>query len=532
MTDKPREPEQTSFDFFDSYWFIPNEEKGFEEETSNEDRKGYLLTAAEEKALARVWLTTLRQGQRIMESMPPNLTEAEKEKYSDYALRKVTRDDAISVLSSAIEEAVDIDLIKSAAKKYANGDFWTIELETVILAKVGEENSYEYVIGLSDDRAGYKQKTITTAEHPGFDKLSVEKQRKALGIPPRYRYIRKLYTVVITMAASMLGISLDADKEHFLAIKNHPVADLLRNFTKPLVRSTDGEAEEITAGNVTLAFEGATVGEYGLVLASEEADKLVKMLNAEITASKNDEDIYHLSLDKIMKAWGLTDRDYVWGKVTAALDAMKVLRFEYNIEEEGKKRKGFKHFLYDAEVSDGRGTPRGIIFKPGDVWLEYFSHKYIEQIPMIALQLTGGAYRIACAFSAAKLQCFGKPNENRLTVKKLLELCSFPSYEEAKKNRQVKLQILKPFKRELDKVVDKGIFTGYKAFKDNGKVELSAEEFEAAMSNYNEFVKLTIEVIWSAEAEPRYPKLEAKRAKGEADRQQLPPKNTKKGKVK
>ena len=523
MNDEPRrdsgniDPDQTTFDFdFGNYaWsFQYDNEQAFidaghqKEIDELKGRVGYLLSWDETKALGDVWGAFFGLQNEREDERKPTYQEMRQG-----FVECVNRGD------------IDKNLIVSAAEKFYNGKWWSYRDPNGWV----DEGSYfpkEFDILRSDKEKSERKQLKYPRE---FENLSIRDKRRLFGVPSDFLYIEDEAAAVITPACAWLGIVITPKASRFLQIASSPEADPLRGINKKTIKAAEG-THEISksekdiytikeADTYKLIFTGKTrYNDYGIAVASVEADKLLKMTNAAILQNKTAPS-YSFSLKEIGEMWGLKDANTTWKKVNDAAKALQGLGFDIKVQK-GKSTTNFYGNLVDyIKISDaGKGKPRSITVYPGSMWRGYVTaqNTSTEQLTEKAFPLSGGAYRIAVAFS--RRASTAKQYPDRLKISSLLADCDFKTPDEIKDKGHIKQLIAMPFKRELDKAVDGGVFASYRVF-EKGQ-ELTTEEFTSSqvMNDYKRFTSLTIAIEWAEDTKPDYSKRIAARAAREEEK--------------
>jgi len=475
--------------------YKPEYESGI---VSPED-SGMLFTPEESKAIASVWAIISN-------------TEAAMQ------MQNAAQIDLRSILRQAITTEVDRDIIAAAAEKYANTPWWTYT-EVTHLEKDGQHDMLDVIC--SNEKLN---RSFPLEARPDIYNLPPNEQRRVLRLPKRYLFVEFMSRYGLSIACAHFNIPFGVIKppDHLL-IKSTPIADTLRGINKRTVKAAESTAELTRSDTVSFTlknekgYEVTFTGEleykqYGIALASPEADKLVKMTNGAVLQNKAAPS-YTFSLKEICNAWGLKDANTTWKKINDAAEALKRVNFTIKAEQGKGKENTYGNLIDHIKVSDpGKGKPRSIVIFPTLLWRNAVTEGEgsIEQLPERAFLLSGGAYWIAVAFSRRASTATQYPD--RLKVGTLLKDCDFKTPDEIKDKGHIKQLIAMPFKRELDKTVEEGIFESYSVYEDG--VELTPEEFTSSqvMNDYKRFTSLTIAIVWAADMKPDYSKRNEARA--------------------
>lgn len=508
MTDNQREPEQTVFDFGDIYF---TEE--FKEQLTSEDENlalpGYLLTAAERKALSKVWQAAFTVGEAVAEGY----------------LTRVSEGNIETAIREKLEDADLKPLLTSAIKKYTTSEWWSV-LETTEYTADGERKSYDV---LTSGSSGILS-SFAEGDIEGIEDMDIPQRRKAFGLPETFLYVGRLDNVAITIAASMLGA---VPKESpFFKVASSYEADPLRGITKRKIKAAAdilpfiGKAGEsirdltLAPGGdnapVRLQFKGEdTLEVHGEALDSDYTDKLLMLVNYLILTSSDREYYFTLRLDYLAKVFGVTNLNKLWQKIVKAGYALLVTGLaQKNASGEDAK----VNILQAFSPISKNGQARCIKIAPTPLYAAFVRNsEYFMYMPIKAFALRKNSYKMLRAFSTHHRMNIGNPNDNRLRVGTLLDVCNYQKPEELARASRTKQLIAMPFKRDLDKIVDEGVFSGYRVLKD-GK-ELTEAEFTSPkiMNDYDTFARLVIAVEWSEEP-PEYADLKDKREKAKAKR--------------
>lgn len=517
-----KEPEQTTFDWEpgNMVWELMyvNEQAfidaGHQREVDElKGRVGYLLSWDETRALGEVW--------GIFFGLQNEHEDGRNPTYQEMRLGFV----------ECVERGeIDKALIVSAAKKFYTGKWWTYR------SSVGYfDGDYDYKDFdiIRSDKEDIEKKHLKSGRD--FFSLSVRDKRRLFGVPSDYLFIEDEAMSVIPLACDWLGIRIPRKEERFFKVASSSHADPLRSLTRRKVEKAAEGMPTIgrggkdiyslilspgTKSEVKLCFEGRDVfDKYGGVLESADTDKLLLVLNDLISTSGTRKEGYEytIPLDFLAEMWGVSNLDKLWNKVQRSAEVL----LRTGLVQETDNAIGGVNILSGFYASKGRGRARGLTLIPSPLYASYVQNSPTWlMMPQKALELrSDNAYKMLRAFSLHKRRNLGAVEiaiENRLRVATLLELCDYPQPSELGRASRTKQQIASPFKRDLDKIVELGVFTGYKVLQ-NG-TELSEDEFTSAkvMNNYGVFSSLVIEAIWNEAETPDYASIRQHKAENAA----------------
>jgi len=214
-----------------------------------------------------------------------------------------------------------------------------------------------------------------------------------------------------------------------------------------------------------------------------------------------------LPLKKYMIMRGLKDEKSVRAQVKRDIDAFKRVRCSYYKYNKKKERK-----YYSGHIADKTFEAAGLIFN-GKIYFRFSQNffdifkvnekgKYLYMyLPKEALQGNikqhPHKYWFARKISEHKRMNLGKPNENIIGVRTLIEACpNLPSYENiANGNRNITKRMIKPFERDMNEL--------------NEILSWHYTSKQESPKDYESFISATVTIQW--ESYPDVEKLKYKK---------------------
>ncbi len=220
--------------------------------------------------------------------------------------------------------------------------------------------------------------------------------------------------------------------------------------------------------------------------------QLLDIINIELTESGAKSPTVKISLSDYMAKRGLKDKKAARNQVRNDLELLK----QANITAEQRKGKNTVSYKF-INIADSGEIDNGIItFTFGNSFynmlLSYPIMPYPTQLLKINGKLNPNSTPFGRKIAEHKNMNIGKPNENIISVKTLLNISNLPTYEELKTTtRHYQEKIITPFERDLDALSD--TFKWHYCHSNNQP--LSDEELKAL--NYTIFEKLFIFIEWN-----------------------------------
>lgn len=228
-----------------------------------------------------------------------------------------------------------------------------------------------------------------------------------------------------------------------------------------------------------------------------------------------------VNMDKLLRQ--ITNKakieGYASNRITITLEEFKTLRGIRDDKEARKQLSKAAEDLYNTSVEYTFGKPQVIIktryveakaeiknssitfYISGIFFNNLRENKSIGYVPNEFLAIptkSDNAYSIAMFLADHKRRNLGRADENRVSIKKLLEVTSLPTVDEIKPNRY-KQQIIDPFINALNIAASTGVFK-YEKVLSNGKplTRYQRANFEYDLSV---FIACSIDVTWLKEPE-------------------------------
>lgn len=223
-----------------------------------------------------------------------------------------------------------------------------------------------------------------------------------------------------------------------------------------------------------------------------------------------------IPLEAYMERRGLKDRKEAKNQVRADLDILKTA----SITGEEKRGKNTQAYSFVNIADSGEIKRNGdIVFTFGNTFyqmlLGYSPMPYPAQLQTLNSKKNPNSYYLLRKIAEHKYMNSGKDNEDRISVKTLLEASPYlPSYKEVMAgNRNVADRILSPFERDMD-ALDETLTWNYC----HSKGEPLTDE-ETQSLNYDIFKTLLVQIEWrsypdqTARLERKVERIEANKEK-------------------
>ena len=197
----------------------------------------------------------------------------------------------------------------------------------------------------------------------------------------------------------------------------------------------------------------------------------------------------------IMNFKGLKDSKEAAKTIKRDLDILTAIVIHGEEKLKGKK------FNYNAMhiISNYAYSHAGMINVCFDEYfLKVFNQSYLSYFPQELFKVDNHrfryAYSIGRKIAMHKHINIGKPNENIISVKTLLDESGLPSYENVMQNKhkQVDIYIIRPFENNLEHLKELGILSW--EYCHSSKQPLTQDELDNF--NYNVFIGLKIKLTW------------------------------------
>lgn len=218
-----------------------------------------------------------------------------------------------------------------------------------------------------------------------------------------------------------------------------------------------------------------------------------------------------ITLDEYMSTRGLKDRSSADEQLKKELLGLKhsEIGFTGSAWEKGKGKEVFGivsilqavYGISSEERSKGRKIEYVAQFS--EAVFEDMKAAPKKLLPQAALKIPSkrpNAWKIVNEFSTAYRTngASNRPQTCRLSVKKLLDMLTYPPYETLADKGQAGQRIIRPFLRDMDLIEELGIFSYQLQHKQiaGGRVELTDDELDRYETDYTLFSSLIVEVKW------------------------------------
>ena len=223
----------------------------------------------------------------------------------------------------------------------------------------------------------------------------------------------------------------------------------------------------------------------------QSTQQLMDIISARFIDSSKKSPYVTFTVDEYMKLRNLKDRK----SAIEQLDKDCTTLMNIMISSKGNKKgdPGFDKFhIFDrAKVENGI-----VLVAYGTTFFSYASQygymPYPQQLLTLNSRKSKHAYYLLRKITEHKNMNFGKPNENRISVKALLEACpEMPTYEQVMKTgKHVSQRIIEPFEHAMN--LCKETFE-WEYCKHNGE---PLTDKEAELPDYKTFISLMVEIKW------------------------------------
>lgn len=228
---------------------------------------------------------------------------------------------------------------------------------------------------------------------------------------------------------------------------------------------------------------------------NQSAAMLLDSLMISATEKGLQDTLVRLPLRQYMQMRQLKDEKETRKQIKRDLNALERISFEYKGTGNNRKEWLTVH-IYGGTI--GQIKNGDIIFRFNQDFFDSFKagikNKYLFMFfPREALQgnirTNPWKYWFARKISEHKRINIGKPNEDIISVKTLIEACpNFPTYEEViSSDRHINKRIIEPFERDMDTL--------------NPTISWEYTDTEEGPTDYQTFIKSNIKIIWK-----NYPK--------------------------
>ncbi len=421
-------------------------------------------------------------------------------------------------------------LLKSLCGRAKDKKNWTFGI-------LGPDGAGHEVIEYISNSKKYNGK-ITYEKHPAFynEDATVKEQAAEIGIPDNYLFVIPAENGFAYEISIILSDNIIAPQNGFFTTKSSPFFSAFGDIGRRRIESAKHD-EKLNA--VTIEANEAASLQMPLmdfnegIFESPAFDKILKLLQAQAYNCGYSTNTYTLSLSQYLEKTKESDNPDRREASTTLKSFIKWLKNAAFEVESPDGSYGFVHYaqkaVYISNKRNGRaGSFIRVCWSDEYIQNEIQTQQYIRRPEKILLipNYKRNSYWIATAFSEQKRRNIGKwaNIENKLSVSKLLDKCTFPTYESLKKKSQAGQKIISKFIDAMDFLVEFGIFSSWK-FAHGGstaeKEALTDAELERVEVDYNLFITLNVVITWAQE--PDYSHL-TERKKQQQEKINTPPK--------
>ena len=325
-------------------------------------------------------------------------------------------------------------------------------------------------------------------------------ERKALGLSPDHKF---LYSVEYVALKTISRLKTAPGEYNIIPsgewmIKSSPMLSLPGNVgRKAFTQAIEGKRQDrgkmiIPIGHQSITFTPNKAAS-SFIKGNINAQKLLDTIQHEAAITGYKTTRLAIPLKKILEERGLKDIKELKKQLTAAAALLDDMSFTGQL--------GGGDYEKLAVTQGDTDIKNGYLYV--NINEKFFSAlKQTKQILLYTPQImklpsNGYSYGFARYFAEHKRKNLGKPNENRVSVEKLLEIAPYPLYEDLQDKGQASQKIIEPFLTCFDKIADYGIFS-FRFVRQRGEA-LTAAEWEDLVRNYALFSSLMVEVTWCDE---------------------------------
>lgn len=203
------------------------------------------------------------------------------------------------------------------------------------------------------------------------------------------------------------------------------------------------------------------------------------------------------SVREYMEIRGLKDYKHARQQIDEEMTNLNNITLEFT--EKGKTKSESETYFEIGIGAKESGIKRGqVYFKLGETFYKNFIKRgsypmpYPESLFKIDTKRDATTYNLHYKALEHKNMNRGKKNENRISVRTLLNCCTeLPTYEKIKDTGRINKRIIEPFENALEKIPD----FSWHYIKSKGEL-LTDEERSENTSDYHKWVDLMIEFTW------------------------------------
>lgn len=325
-------------------------------------------------------------------------------------------------------------------------------------------------------------------------------ERKILNLTPDYKFIRiqDFYFIRVCKEALSYGKGKRAIVYDDWKIKSAPMLILpVKMGRKSVNNAIAGTMIErgrsiLSAGNQKVSYTPNKAANTFLK-GNVNAQKLFDLIQHEAFLTGYKTTRLKIAMSDILEMRGLKDMKELKKQITAAAALLDDMNFTGQL--------GGGDFDKIAITQGDTSIAQGYLFvNLNEKFLEGL--RDTEQIALYNPELQklpsiGFSYGFARLFQDHKRRNAGQPNENRLSVAKLLESAPYPLFDELPNKGHAGQKIIDPFIKCFDRIEEQGIFS-YRFCKSGGE-PLTDAEIDRLYTDYSLFASLLVEVKYFKE---------------------------------
>lgn len=499
--------------------------------------KAFLLTRSEAKLLYKASIINVDTWTRLLlnEARPGAIGNA------------VDQETILQELEQAWKEQdVSISKLQKIYKKVDASKYWNYRTAYLLIPPEEDEGQDQYetttvifinkTVHRSFPYEGGRGYQIVQAGNPveGAKLAEVPEGIKYLPVS-EYMALDDLRTIVKALA--------DKDKEGLIIEKpnldtwpNSPVIDVFAEVGRQSInKATQGElaftgegTRKITSAKGVKIITTSVDDAIFLSLAGD-ADRVLKIFTKEATKDPDKNNlVYEIPTAEVARRIGLKSARELTRKIYLDGATEPTTRAEMITDEIGSVSLEWKHknkvYFFKGRLTSATGVlPRK--GRGGSVIRIELSPNYkahilndttgLYQIPDNITEIRNdNAYRIAVELFKAYRMNVGKDTEGIISVKTLLKVTDWVTYEELGKDRRNAPQrIIAPFKNCLLYLEDIEYLQDWDFYYEGTNTRISEEDFDRASKDYNFFSGLQIHYVINPKYRPDYTNLIKGRAK-------------------
>lgn len=353
-------------------------------------------------------------------------------------------------------------------------------------ASLNTSDGYKGII-LEDWREFYKVWSLD-------DESNAQPIREALKLDDTYLYLctgeRDILQLIKGIAEYDNAPFTTTQEEGFIAIKSTPQSTALVSIGEKAV--LEAKYDELNELFDILSSTGEHVYLRGRQLNSNEfisLDKLLRQINSVLHQCGYMTKAITITLEEFMEFRGLSDKKAAREQFERAIALLYEVSLNYNGLES-------RYLQTKARIHNSK-----VALILTDLFFESLRVSgSVALIPQGFFSLdgkSGNAYKLGITLSDNRRRNIGKPNENRMSIAKLLEATTLNLADKIEP-KYYKRQIIEPFFTALNKASAKGF--SYTLVHRGGTPLTPLEQFEIH-HNYELFISCLVDVVWDKEPE-------------------------------